>query len=103
MARYLGIEITDGQVKGVVLRTAYRKLQIEAVHRIARQPGAEGLSAAVTQLMAEVGGNIDASYAALQGTDVSLRILELPKVVVKRGPRVIATELEGSLPLAGPV
>ena len=43
-------------------------------------------------------GPIDAAYAALPGTEASMRIIELPKAVLKRGGRVIATELEGSLP-----
>jgi general secretion pathway protein L len=98
MARYLGIEVTDSQVKGVVLRTAYRKIAIEVVVRVARGPGLEGLTAAVQQVVAQAGPGIDASYAALPGTDASLRILELPRAVVRRGARVLATELEGSLP-----
>src|SRR5947209_4009516 len=98
MARYLGIEVTEGQIKGVVLRAAYRKLQIEAVARVARDPGPAGLSAAVAAVVAQVGGPVDAAYAALPGTDVSMRILEIPRAVLKRGPKVLATELENSLP-----
>ncbi len=98
MARYLGIEVTEGQVKGVVVRAAYRSLQIEAVYRYGRPaPGPEGLTAAVEAIVREAGAT-DAAYTALPGTEVSMRILELPRAVMKRGGRVIATELEGSLP-----
>ncbi|MEI8256136.1 MAG: hypothetical protein WCJ30_10745, partial [Deltaproteobacteria bacterium] len=97
MARYLGIEVTDGQVKGVVVRAAYRSLLIEAVYRFGRPaPGNEGLTAAVEAIVREAGAT-DAAYSALPGTEVSMRILELPRAVIKRGGRVIATELEGSL------
>lgn len=98
MARYLGIEVTEGQVKGVVVRAAYRSLQIDAVYRFVRPtPGNDGLTAAVEAIVHEAGA-IDATYSAVPGTEVSLRILELPRAVIKRGGRVIATELEGSLP-----
>lgn len=98
MARYLGIEVTDGLVKGVVLRTAYRKIQIETVVRVQRASGAEGLSAAVRELLGQIAGPLDAVYSAMPGTEVSLRVLELPRAVARRGIRVIATELEGTLP-----
>jgi general secretion pathway protein L len=98
MARYLGIEVTEGQVKGVVIRAAYRVLQIDAVFRFQRPaPGPEGLTASVDAIVREA-GPIDAAYAAIQGTEASMRILELPRAVLRRGGRVIATELEGSLP-----
>jgi general secretion pathway protein L len=98
MARYLGIEVTEGQVKGVVIRAAYRVLQIDAVFRFQRPaPGPEGLTASVEAIVREAGA-VDAAYAAIPGTEASMRILELPKAVLRRGGRVIATELEGSLP-----
>src|SRR4051812_35687047 len=98
MARYLGIEVTEGQVKGVVIRAAYRVLQIDAVFRFQRPaPGPEGLTASVEAIVREA-GPVDAAYAAVPGTEASMRILELPKAVLRRGGRVIATELEGSLP-----
>src|SRR6266540_2533613 len=97
MARYLGIEVTEGHVKALVLKTAYRKLQIEAIYRLARPAGLEGLSQATGEIVADV-GSVDAVYAAVPGTDASLRIVELPKAVAKRGNRVLATELDGSLP-----
>ncbi len=73
MARYLGIEVTEGQVKGVVVRAAYRVLQIEAVYRFARPaPGPEGLTAAVEAIVREVGA-IDASYAAVWAKALRIR------------------------------
>src|ERR1700689_4332015 len=99
MARYLGIEVTAEWVKGVVLRTAYRKLRIDVAHRVARRaPGLDGITAAVAELLAEIGPEVDAAYVAIPGPEVSLRPLELPRAVYRRGGRVVATELEGSLP-----
>jgi hypothetical protein len=43
MARYLGIEVTESQLKGAVLKTAYKKLMLEAVYTVNRPPGPDGL------------------------------------------------------------
>jgi hypothetical protein len=98
MARYVGIEVTEAQVKGVALRAAYRRVQIEAIERVPRGPGPEGLAAALAEVARRIGPGVDATYAALPGTDVSLRMIELPRAVARRGGRMISTELEGSLP-----
>ncbi len=98
MALYLGIEVTAGQVKGVLLKTAYRKLLVESVVRVQRLPGSEGLTTSVREIVSQLPAAVDATYASFPGTDVSLRIVTLPRAVARRGGKVLATELEGSLP-----
>jgi general secretion pathway protein L len=108
MARYLGIEVTDTTVKGALLKTAYKQLTIEAVYTVYRPAGAEGLAQAARELaglcqaQALVGGQrpqeLDGIYAALPGTDVSLRTISLPKAVQRRGDKALQAELEGAVP-----
>ena len=108
MARYLGIEVTDTQIKGALLKTAYKKLVIEGVFTVYRTPGPEGLAEAARELAALVNAHglipgvrrqeLDGVYAALPGTDVSLRVVSLPRAVHRRGDKGLAAELEGSVP-----
>ncbi|MBI5516457.1 MAG: hypothetical protein HY909_21920 [Deltaproteobacteria bacterium] len=98
MARYLGIEVTDTMVKGAVLRTAYKKLVLEGVYTILRGPGPDGLAEAARDLVGAVGLPLDGTYAALPGTEVSLRVVSLPRAVYRRGDKALAAELEGSVP-----
>lgn len=108
MARYLGIEVTDTQLKGALLKTAYKKLVIEGVFTVYRTPGPEGLAEAARELASMVNTHglipgvrrqeLDGVYAALPGTDVSLRTVSLPRAVHRRGDKGLAAELEGSVP-----
>lgn len=110
MARYLGIEATDLKLKGAVLRTAYKKLVLEGVFSVYRNPGPEGLAAAARDLASLVqqslqssqpgarAGELDGVYAALPGTDVSLRVVSLPKAVHRRGDKGLRAELEDNVP-----
>jgi uncharacterized membrane protein YgcG len=108
MARYLGIDVTATQLKGALLKTAYKKLVIEGVFTVYRAPGAEGLAQAACDLagmvraFTEVPGarrqELDGVYAALPGTDVSLRAVSLPRAVLRRGDKALMAELEGAVP-----
>lgn len=108
MARYLGIEVTDTLVKGALLKTAYKKLVIEAVYTVYRTPGPEGLAQAARELAGAVAAQslvpgrkaqeLDGVYAALPGTDVSLRVVTLPRAVYRRGDKALQAELEGAVP-----
>lgn len=110
MARYLGIEATDAKLKCAVLRTAYKKVVLEGVYGVYRNPGPEGLAAAARELSTLVQqhlsasqpgakpGELDGVYAALPGGDVSLRLLSLPKAVFKRGDKALRAELEDNVP-----
>jgi general secretion pathway protein L len=108
MARYLGIEVTDTQIKGALLKTAYKKLVIEGVYTVYRAQGTEGLAVAARELASIVAAHsivpgvkrqeIDGVYAALPGTEVSLRTVTLPKAVFRRGDKALMAELDGSVP-----
>ena len=108
MARYLGIEVTDTLIKGALLKTAYKQLSIEGVYTIYRTPGPEGLAQAARELagivMAQTtipgvkSQELDGVYAALPGTDVSLRTISLPRAVHRRGDKGLMAELEGAVP-----
>jgi hypothetical protein len=110
MARYLGIEATDAKLKCALLRTAYKKVVLEGVYTVFRNPGPEGLAAAARELAAMVtqhltaaqpgvrAGELDGVYAALPGTDVSLRLVSLPRAVHKRGDKGLRAELEDNVP-----
>jgi hypothetical protein len=108
MARYLGIEVTETQIKGALLKTAYKKLLIEGVFTVYRGPGPEGLAQAARDLagLALAHGmtpgakpqEFDGVYAALPGTEVSLRTVSLPRAVLRRGDKALTAELEGAVP-----
>lgn len=110
MARYLGIEATDSKLKGAVLHTAYKKVVLEGVFSVYRNPGPEGLAAAARELAALVQlqlaptapgakpSELDGVYAALPGTEVSLRVVSLPKAVHKRGDKGLRAEIEDNVP-----
>ncbi len=108
MARYLGIEVTDTLIKGALLKTAYKKLVIEGVYTVYRAPGPEGLAQAARELAGLVVAHpvepgakreeLDGVYAALPGTDVSLRAVSLPRAVYRRGDKGLMAELEGTVP-----
>jgi hypothetical protein len=98
MALYLGVELSEGQLRAVKLRAQYRKLTVEGIYRVAREPGLEGLARAAQSIRAALAAPPDAVFAALAGHEASLRPLSLPRALVRRGPKVLAAELEGQLP-----
>nr|MBK7065688.1 hypothetical protein [Deltaproteobacteria bacterium] len=110
MARYLGIEVTESQLKGAVLKTAYKKLLLETVFAVNRPPGPEGLQAATRELASLVQGllasaspgaqpaELDGIYASLPGHEASIRAISLPRAVWKRGEKALLAELEGAVP-----
>ncbi len=110
MARYLGIEVTESQLKGAVLKTAYKKLLLEVVYTVNRAPGPDGLQAATRDLAHLVQGllastapggqaaELDGIYAALPGQEASIRAISLPRAVWKRGEKALLAELEGAVP-----
>lgn len=110
MARYLGVEVTERTVRGALLHTGYKQLVVEAVYTVVREGGADDLARAVAGLDALVratltaaapgrGSELDGVFAALPGTEVSLRRVSLPKAVAKRGDKALVAELEGNVPV----
>jgi general secretion pathway protein L len=98
MALYLGIELSEGQLRVVKLRAQYRKLTIEGVYRLPREPGPEGITMAAQAIRASLPQTPDGVFVALPGSDASLRPLSLPKALLRRGPKVLTAELEGQIP-----
>jgi type II secretion system protein L len=109
MARILGLDVGTTAVRGVVLRTALRKVEIERyVEAPLAQPteGEEGapttrgeaLATALRELLASVGRAPDGVVVAVPGEDASLRPIELPAAVQKRIGEVLPFELEALLP-----
>jgi hypothetical protein len=98
MALYLGIELSEGQLRVVRLRGQYRKLAIEAIYRLPREPGPDGITMAAQAIRASLPQTPDGVFVAVQGSDVSLRPLSLPKALLRRGPKVLAAELDGQIP-----
>ncbi len=110
MAHYLGIEVTETHLKGALLRTAYKKLSLMGVYALPRAPGPDGLRDAAAMLkqhvdaalaqerLAQRNVELDGVYAALPGTEASLRTVSLPRAVYRRGDRALMAELEGTVP-----
>src|SRR5687768_7049252 len=104
MARFLGIDIGDGSLRGVLVRSGLRKLEVE---RYVEVPlSAEAGSPGRLPELAEAGRNLlralpatpDAIVAATPGEETSLRALELPAAARKRIAEVLPFELEALLP-----
>lgn len=110
MALYLGIEITESQLKAALLRTAYKKLVLEGVFTLPRSPSAEGITEAARGLRGLVdqalstgrpgqkAPELDGVFAALPGNEASLRAISLPRAVYRRGDKALMAELEGTVP-----
>jgi hypothetical protein len=98
MALYLGVELSEGQLRVVKLRAQYRKLTVEGIYRVPREPGLEGIALAAQSIRASLPQPPDGVFVAIPGTEASLRPLSLPKALLRRGPKVLAAELEGQLP-----
>lgn len=104
MARFLGIDITASSLRGVLVRSALRKAEVERYIDIplTAAPG----DPARTVELAEAGANLmraldvvpDAVVAAVPGEITSLRALELPSAARKRLAAIIPFELESVLP-----
>lgn len=98
MALYLGIELSEGQLRVVKLRAQYRKLTVEGVYRLPRESGPEGITMAAQAIRGSLPQPPDGVFVALPGSDASLRPLSLPKALLRRGPKVLSAELEGQIP-----
>lgn len=104
MARTLGIDIDDHAVRGAVLRTAFRRTEVERYLQIplaalpatpARLPE---VHEALQSLLRAMGKPPDTTVTALDGTQASLRVVELPSAASKRVADVLPFELESMLP-----
>ncbi len=109
MARILGLDVGTTAVRGAVLRTALRKVEleryVEAPLRAPQDGGVEGpagradaLASAIREVLAAVGRAPDGIVVAIPGEDASVRPIELPLAAQKRLAEVLPFELEAVLP-----
>jgi general secretion pathway protein L len=104
MARFLGIDITATSVRGVLVKSALRKAEVERYVEIPLTAGPTDPARAIE--LAEAGANMmralavtpDTIAAAVPGEITSLRALELPVAARKRLTEIIPFELESVLP-----
>jgi general secretion pathway protein L len=104
MARILGIDIDGTALRGVLLKTAFRRMELDRyVYVPLEQPlGSPGRSAelqdAFRSMLRALGQAPDVVLAALDGEQASLRVVELPLAAAKRAAEVLPFELESMLP-----
>lgn len=109
MARILGLDVGTTAVRGAVLRTALRKVELERYVEapLASEAGAaaegpagraDALAQAIRQVLAAVGRAPDGVVVAIAGEDASVRPVELPLGARKRIAEVLPFELEAVLP-----
>ena len=104
MARFLGIDIGDSALRGVLVRSSLRKLEVERYVEIplTQLPDTPGrlpeLNEASRNLLRALGATPDAIVAGLAGEETSLRVIELPAAARKRIAEVLPFELETVLP-----
>lgn len=104
MARFLGIDIGDNALRGALVRTGLRKVEVERYVEIplTQAPGTPGrlpeLTDAAQNLLRALPAAPDAIAAATAGEQTSLRALQLPLSAKKRVAEVLPFELEALLP-----
>lgn len=104
MAQILGLDITDTAVRGMLLRTALRKIEPQRYVQapLTLLPGQAGRAAelrdAVQSILAQLDRHPDTVICALHGHRASVRTLEIPTAAAKRAHEVIPFELEPMLP-----
>lgn len=92
MARLLGIDISQKQVRAAIVRTAYRKVQVEAL----LEGAGDDARATLRELLAAQ--RVDSIAIALPGDKCFYRRLELPLTAQKELDSVLGFELESSVP-----
>ncbi len=99
MSTYLGIDIGATAVKTAVIRTAYRKMQLDAVTSV-EIVQAGGVSEAIAMAVRAVlgTGHADGIAVALEGAKSTVKLIGLPGSAQKQLAEVLPFELEASLP-----
>jgi general secretion pathway protein L len=104
MARYLGIDIGEHALRGVLVRSALRKLEVERYVEIPLTAAsgapdqAPELASAGHDLLRALPASPDMIVAAMPGEEISLRLVELPTSARKRIHEILPFELETMLP-----
>ena len=104
MARILGLDMESTALRAAVIRTSFRKAEIEFYAHVpleqpednpAREPEVRD---AITGIIRRLGAPPDGVICAVSGRIVSLRHLSVPKAAEKRIADVLPFELESALP-----
>jgi general secretion pathway protein L len=104
MARFLGIDIDDNALRGVLVRSTLRKIELDRYIEIplTAAPDSPGrmpeLAEAGRNLLRALSVGPDAIIGGVAGEETSLRVLELPAAARKRIAEVLPFELETLLP-----
>ena len=98
MAKYVGIDIGASSIKVAVLRTAYRKLFVDALEKV--DVGTDAAAALKEAYGKAVGSQgFDGVATALPGVLGSIHRLEIPASAQKQLAEVLPFELESQTPL----
>lgn len=122
MANYLGIEIGPDAVRGALLKTQLRKVQVARyievpiVHSVAIDPAlaamgapdgapavahqapVDPVQAAIRELLVQLGPPRPSIIAALPGEEASIRRIELPAAAAKKIDELLPFEMEALVP-----
>ena len=104
MARILGIDIDRNAVRGVLLKTAFGRSELDRFAHVplAEPPESAGripeLNDALQNMLRALGKPPDNVLTAIDGQQASLRVIELPLAAAKRASEVLPFELESMLP-----
>jgi general secretion pathway protein L len=105
--RILGIDITENAVRGTWISTSMRKVQVERYVELPyanpQTQSAEATSTAplalvLQELITTETRSPDVIVTALEGTEVSIREVSIPKGAMKRIHEVLPFELESQIP-----
>lgn len=104
MSRILGIDIDRTSVRGALIKTAFRRTEVERYVKIpiTQSPESVGRAAelhdALASMARAIGRTPDVVVSSLDGEQASLRVVELPLAAAKRAAEVLPFELESLLP-----
>jgi general secretion pathway protein L len=104
MARILGIDIDRTALRAVLLKTAFRRTELDRFVSIplAENPDTTAripeIHDALRNLLRALGKPPDQVLTSLDGAQASLRVIELPVAAAKRAAEVLPFELESMLP-----
>jgi len=106
MARILGLDIDHDALRGAVVRTAFRRVEVERYVQIplTEAVGSPGrvpeLADAYQNLLRAIEMPPDSVVTAMPGLDLSVRSVSLPEAAAKRIADILPFELETVLPFS---
>jgi general secretion pathway protein L len=101
MSTYVGLDLGAHSVKVAVLRTAYRKVTLDALVKVELAGAAsreEAIRAAVHTALGRPGAG-DGLATAISGASVAVRTLSVPAAAQRQLAEVLPFEIEASTPL----